>query len=1335
MAFIGDSCVYLGSPDWYIGDPLSYTPTISGVYPGNAQYGINATARIDATAAQTLDPLDDVLFYDWNIVTAPPKSLKKFSTVSGGKELLLTLDEIGIYGITLIVSGANGGCSSTVYSVLVSQPFSAAYESQQMYSVEWIWNTLPDFWKTLPQKNRLLVESLWRGVQQVMGGEYLEVLNIKDNKSIGTIQDRVIRKWLKLDLKIDVPTTKFMFTDLDKTYEGQTLQSRNNFLESVTLTTNFSRSFNVKTKATIVNSRAIMLDKFSGQNFDSGKSITIHLDSGEVIENTLGLPIQIGTTQGLSVLNTITLPNQQSFPVSCKVTINSPSYNEVGILEINDSASSGFIKEPKKLLLQSGRVLIEEEGYNIKRPFQIIFDQAEKLGVSVGDIVEIKLIDQNNNHVDVYFDVTSCINSYVGITARESLTEFVTRAITKLENDVVKSEIINLVLESVSKDYWKQRYLYNWLSADDYVEFGVNSRYYRKYFIKINSIFRRSKIPSPTDVINLIKLTERTERFLIVDGKIITEGGEENLITREPLELYENLDFYLRRSIDYGVGLFSEQDNLSLFTSNRFDFIFANVLPGDILEISAGQGTGSYTVTSVNRNSITVDPPANFSFFGAEFKISPPAVRNNFTDYIIFRENVIPRDLVEFLWCENAIYDNNEAVENNFGKLIRFSYDDWLRFGITASYKNTIVGLLLGRLTSPSIKNIEFITSVIAGIPFSNFDSIIHQIDFDYEVDQLGRNIVTRVLLEELDANGNPTQRFNTYLIPASNDLRNPDYSGISFNDITGGRYTVGDTVPAYNSLGLGVVVNDLYDQNWLNSFDDVLDRHRFGVTLDVDSTKILNAMTIKFLLQFITEIKPAYTDFILKLYKYLVDFIEIESRVFPKLRQKFFDNPYRLRGVADIFDDIVPDRMIRDEAVHVPLTTWLPRDGVLINLGNNYFSLTSNAGGFLDPLNIQGFRLNYPGQPWISSGDLVFLRNLESIFTVYEIISDTELRLQGHRLDLGNLPLLNEQIEQIPFYVGRHRKDIIYNATVQNISPDEYIDFTIIGDSANDLGIGDLIVLKNSDGITSKPLRIVNTDLETTTPKIETYPLKEAHINGKCEVALYRYPLVDRVLYDGPCATKVIHNQREYPIIELFNNQALFLGIQPGDRFTYQKHSGIITYVGLNGHIGIHPPIRADINLENGHAERPLEGNIKIIRHNTNTGDDDLDEHEYSINSSAMLRFGKIPIDIIQGIITVSPEFPNHNKVLFPGDIVKLDLENINHGEGTGIVRVISPVSETLNLPNNVEYYSTLPKSVSILGINCYIMRQKPLSWNYFTSEEEIAIYPGNWGSEIRRI
>tara|TARA_B100000214_G_scaffold370662_1_gene345685 strand:- start:7306 stop:11310 length:4005 start_codon:yes stop_codon:yes gene_type:complete len=1334
MAFIGDSCVYLGSPDWYIGDPLSYSPTISGVYPGNAQYGINATARIDATAAQTLDPLDDVLFYDWNIVTAPPKSLKKFNIVSEGKELLLTLDEIGIYGITLIVSGANGGCSHTVYSVVVSQPFSAAYESQQMYSVEWIWNTLPDFWKTLPQKNRLLVESLWRGVQQIMGGEYLDVLNTKDNKSIGTIQDRVIRKWLKLDLKIPISDTTFMLTELDEVYQGSTLNSSNNFLESIVLNSEFINNLDITTKATIVNSRAIILDKFSGQNFDSAKSATLYLDSGEIIENTIGLPIQIGNTQGLSLLSPVVLTDQRSFPVSCKVVIKSPSYNEVGLLEINDEFSSGFLKSSNKLIIQSGRVT-SDDTYTVKRPFQIIVKQAESLGVSVGDIVEAQLTDQNNNYVKMYFDVSSCVNNYVGLAPRESIRDFVTRAVTKLEGDVVKSEIIDLIMSSVVNSYWKNRYLYNWLSSEDYLEFGINSRYYRKYTISVNAIYRRHKLPSPPDVTNIIKLTERTERFLIVDNKIITEGGEENPVTRSPLELYENLDFYLRRSTDYGVGLFSKQENLNLFTSTRFDFNFANVIPGDILEISAGQGVGSYTVVSVNKNSVVVNPPSNYEFFDAEFKISPSAIRNNFTDYVIFRKGIIPNDLVESLWCENAIYDNNFAVENNFGKLVRFTYDDWLRFGITASYKNTIVGLLLGRLTSPSVKNIEFITSIISGIPFNNYDSIVHKIDFDYELDQLGREKITRVLLEELDSAGNPTQRFNTYLIPATNELRNPDYSGISVNDSTGGRYKVGDIVPAYTSLGLGVIVNDLYEQDWLNNFDDVIDRHRFGVTLDVDSTKILSSKTIEFLLQFITEIKPAYTDFILKLYKYLVDFIEIQSRVFPKLRQKFFDNPYRLRGVADIFDDIVPDRMIRDESVHVPLSTWLPRDGKLINLGNNSFSLESHTGGFSNPLNVQGFSLNYPNQPWISSGDLVYLRNLESIFKISEVVSDTKLLLTGHRLDLGNLPLLNESMENISFYVGRHRKDILYNAIVQNISPDEYIDFTIIGDSANDLGIGDIIILKNTEGVISKPLRIINTDLETNVPKIETYPLKEAHINGKCEIALYRYPLIDRVLYDGPCITKVIHNQREYPIIELVNNNALFLGVQPGDRFTYLRHSGIITYVGLNGHIGIHPPIRSNLDLDEEHLERALDGNIKIIRNNTNIGDDDLDEHEYSINSSTMLRFGKIPIDVIQGIVTVSPQYPNHNKTLFPGDIVKMDLDNINHGEGAGIVRIISPVSETLNLPNNVEYYSTLSKNVSVLGINCYIIRQKPLSWNYFTAEEEIVTYPGNWGSEIRRI
>lgn len=1332
MAFIGDSCVYFGSPDWYIGDPLAYKPTVQGVFPGNAQYGLYAIARVDARSASATDPLDDPIFYEWNVVKAPPKSLKKIDIVNKS-ELLITLDEIGIYAITLVVSSANGGCSNTAYSIIVSQPFSAPYESQQMYSVEWIWDMLPDFWKNLPQKNRLLIETLWRGNQQLIGKEYMSLLNARDSISIETIQDRIIKKWFKIDLSLDLEIDSFFVARTDVYFPINIVENQNNFITKFSAPDRVRNFESTQTKGYLVNPKAVILENFSGQNFDSSKIIIIQIEGRNDIRSRVAFPITIGNKAGVSLVDSVILDAQMSFPVECRVVLKPSTTTAFGLFRYGNDISIANLdaREGNNLLftVPNTKLRIDENISTIRRPIQIKLPRAELLGISTGDVIELQILNDLNKSFDIAFDVLSAAGDYIAIDFKYNFTSLIKNIVDKLESDIIKSEIYGLIITEVLQKKWQNRYLNTWLNKDAYFEFGLNSQYYRKYYIKFNKVFRRKKIPIDNNIINLIKLTERTERFLIVDDKLITEGNEEVLITREPLELYENLDFYVRFSTDYGVALSNTLENLDVFSSPRFDFIIAGTQVGDILQIQSGLGKGSYEIVEFDDNSVKVTPSPQNTFSGANFSLRPRDIDDR-SNYLIFRENVVPNDGVRYLWCESAVYDHNTTVEANFGYLLNFFYSDWVKFGITSSYKNTLIGLLLGKMHSPTLKNIENFTSIVSGIPFSNAKSIIVDIDKSYEKDEFGTDKITKVTLEALDNFDAPTQRYNTYFLKSTHELRNPDFSGITINNNTGARFNIGDIIPKYTALGLGVSVNDLYEDSWLASFDDVIDRHRFSVTLDTDSIAVITEEAIDFIYSFIKEIKPSYTDFVLKMYKYLVDIINIESEIFPKLRHKFFDNPYRLRGVANILDDIVPDRMLRDEAVHIPLTTWFPKDGVLSCIGNEVYSIFSELGGFKNPLNIQGFMLNYFEQPWIKEKDFVFLRNKKSIYTILSVESDNLLLLEKYRVPVEELPLINEPLENTLFYVGRYRKDILLRADIENVSPDEFTDFTMVGDSATDLAIGDKIVFKN-DVSTSLPLTVTSIDYNTEIPKINTFPLKPAIIQGNSTVALYRESITDRVLYEGSCKIEVIHNQREYPIVRLLEDKALFLGVEPGDLFQYQEHFGVITSVSRDNTLGLHPPIPAFLD----NVERNLVDKLIITRKNVNEGMDDLDEHEYSIKSKSFFRFGKIPLKVIQGIIYVDPTFSNNNEVLRPGDIIYFEsLPTINHGEGQGIVRIISPVSLTLNGAASIEFYSTLPKTISIDTINCYIVRQKPLSWEYFISNDEENIYPGEWGSEFRR-
>ena len=59
-----------------------------------------------------------------------------------------------------------------------------------------------------------------------------------------------------------------------------------------------------------------------------------------------------------------------------------------------------------------------------------------------------------------------------------------------------------------------------------------------------------------------------------VDGGVATET--ENVITDEQLEMYENVDFYVRRVADYGYRL--KTDTLNTFEAVGYDFSLAGIV-------------------------------------------------------------------------------------------------------------------------------------------------------------------------------------------------------------------------------------------------------------------------------------------------------------------------------------------------------------------------------------------------------------------------------------------------------------------------------------------------------------------------------------------------------------------------------------------------------------------------------------------------------------------------------------------------------------------------------------------------------------------------------------
>ena len=160
----------------------------------------------------------------------------------------------------------------------------------------------------------------------------------------------------------------------------------------------------------------------------------------------------------------------------------------------------------------------------------------------------------------------------------------------------------------------------------------------------------------------------------------------------EPLELYENVDFYVRRVSDYGYRL--KTSTLNEFVADGYDFSLAGIVPGQKLVITTGLGTGTYKILSVNGASISVDPLSPALFNNAEFYVESSNA------YLELRVPALYDSLVDKLWAEYAVFDNSDRIEKTFGSAVGLSKDFWSSLNNKSSYRDAVATIVKKRVTA-----------------------------------------------------------------------------------------------------------------------------------------------------------------------------------------------------------------------------------------------------------------------------------------------------------------------------------------------------------------------------------------------------------------------------------------------------------------------------------------------------------------------------------------------------------------------------------------------------------------------------------------------------------
>jgi hypothetical protein len=1239
MAYIGDSCLRIGDINWYIGDEESFIPNAS-IYPEVAQVAVNSYLRLDASSSYTDDELDTI-DYVWELTASPHDSAVGITTsivVSNeGTTAQVLFDKVGAYRIKLTVKGASGGCSQPAYCDVVAVPFIASHSDQVSFDTSWIWQLLPSFWGRLENVDRKRIETFWRGTHQVIASDILEAYNVEQNQSIATIQKNIIKKWKALELKYEpndallfiAPNKEFPIVDESVVVESGFVKSfrLTNYENTRTYEESRGNSYNVS--STLISDTEFITNEFI-PNFSVGSDVVITAYRQNLAVITFNNKIVSVDTLGSSNLITLSnrLPLEQNdlpLPTSISVEVMPPRYADAFIVYTEKSNyACKFLQRSNKFELVN-KLPNQGNAQKVKTLSLIKSQDLEKQGVSAGDIGYITISDINRSYTaDVKINILGVDDDFVLFDLSRSLYEELDSITQIFESEIYSTELVNEIYQAITSESFIRKYCYQPITKGNTVVVTVGGGS-REYSISLKKIIRTKRVPIDSDIVSIPKITEFIEKTHFDGTNLLTDFSSKQ--QRKPFDLIQNLHYYIEPEQIKGGGIRRSALSNNVLICSTFNFAQANIQAGDTLYIKSGEAEGYYTIIGVSAISIQIDKDVPH-FRKADFVITRLSKRQN--KFVIFHNSLQLKDtIIDRLWAESSIVDNRDTIELNFGSLLKFKYDDWFSRGLSTSYYSAVLGLLLARMSSPSIRNIELATSIIAGVPFTDKRSRVIDIVEDYEVDTVtGTPIESMMLLEELDENDEPTGLFRSFKLPSINNIRDFSTTGIGINNLTGDRYKVDDIVEQYAVLGLGVYVADLYKDVSINQLKDVADRHKFKVKINVDSVDS-TSNAYKFISDFIFEIKPSYTQFIVTLLKFLTDEIKIDDDVFFNLKKMIFDNPYLQRNTAQVFNFIKSRYQFNDEPSFIELNHKYDSNASVTPINNSFSTLHSLDTNFNNVHSMYKIRTSSSENPDL----LVFRTNIGAYNRFYPIHSI----LDNHTIKIN----AKIDIPSASFSILRPIRNKMFSGIVE-------LDATKEGFPLSDIDCeivqGDYVMLID-EGYAPRQITGINAGYVQTNPPM--------NFGGTKNTRIQRVSLDTKVQYEGEVVAV-----GSYCELDLLN--AYTAGIQPGDILVGGDHSSRIVCVSTNNKVWAWP--------------RVPSGSYRIVRELESNSDEEfqdaVDEFQKAYMDTSFLCLRKK--DGESFVETFENGQFTHEFELYPGDIIQVYGSNEDVGEGIGVYRVI---------------------------------------------------------------
>ena len=379
------------------------------------------------------------------------------------------------------------------------------------------------------------------------------------------------------------------------------------------------------------------------------------------------------------------------------------------------------------------------------------------------------------------------------------------------------------------------------------------------FVIRPKAIIRNKLLPLDPEVQSIPMLQEYIKAPDYIqkeDGSyVILHNDVEHPIPREPAYLGENVDYIIGDDAAFD-GKLTFQTGFDTIDADTADFHDRGIEPGDTVSIIAPSSIAdNYLVESVvgvHKIKLTRVTHPYLNQIGSWVTAHVKVTRSKAGHYLrlVPGKYTAANPAPNRLWAEVTFFNNNQAIEDNFGLLVGVTQRDLEKISTNATYRQVVAGLMYALTRGSAVSKIESGIKILLGLPYAEHDGIIRSIEKNYRLAPDGTPITGRILIEDIDSNGIPlgVVRVYTYPIDSSSDL-----SGIEVNPNTAigvGQIWSKAGDPASQSVKVTSVAGNLVyflHQDNTTSFStvsSVLDKTQ-GWSLDPTSAVVVNEYVV----------------------------------------------------------------------------------------------------------------------------------------------------------------------------------------------------------------------------------------------------------------------------------------------------------------------------------------------------------------------------------------------------------------------------------------------------------------------------------------------------------